>query len=79
MHCNGRCYFMRKLKAAEENEKKQTEKENLSRFEVTFFQLAIRFEFRPTYSEIQTLSCVVPQNTAYNAPYLQSLYRPPQV
>lgn len=23
MHCNGRCYFMRKVKQAEENEKKQ--------------------------------------------------------
>jgi hypothetical protein len=79
MHCNGRCYFMRKLKAAEENEKKQTEKENLSRLEVTFFQAATRFEFQPTYSETTAPSCFALHSVAYNNPYLQSLFRPPQV
>lgn len=38
MHCNGHCYFMRKLKAAAESEKKQAEKDNLSRLEISFFQ-----------------------------------------
>ena len=38
LHCNGKCYFMRKLKAAQENEKKQAEKDNLSRFEISFYQ-----------------------------------------
>jgi hypothetical protein len=44
MHCNGQCYFMRKLKAAEENEKKQNEKDNFSRMEI-FFQSVTGFCF----------------------------------
>ena len=78
MHCNGRCYFMRKLKAAEENEKKQTEKDNLNRFEISFFQSAVRFEFGQKYEETRTLSCFLPQSAACRDPYLQSPFHPPQ-
>jgi hypothetical protein len=79
MHCNGRCYFMRKLKAAEENEKKQTEKDNLGRFEVSFFQSPVEFEFQQKHDEIILFSCSSAHSVAYNDPYLKSLFHPPQV
>jgi hypothetical protein len=79
MHCNGRCYFMRKLKAAEENEKKQTEKDNLNRLEVCFFQSVTEFNFEQNYSEHAAIMGFLPYNSSYNDPYQRSLYRPPQV
>eukprot|EP01133_Synstelium_polycarpum_P002794 gene2794-3216_t len=33
MHCNGRCYLMKKLKQAEEKEKKQERSEQKNRFQ----------------------------------------------
>jgi hypothetical protein len=45
MHCNGRCYFMRKIQQADENEKKQTAKENIYRLEISFFQKPLRLAF----------------------------------
>lgn len=79
MHCNGRCYFMRKIKAAEESEKKQTEKDSLNRFEISFFQTGFKFEFRQNYTETEMRSSAAVIRTAYNDPHLQSLFRPPQV
>jgi len=79
MNCNGRCYFMRKIKAVEENEKKQAEKDNLNRFEISFFQAGFKFDFRQKYTESKTLPRQVAIRVAYTAPHLQSLFRPPQV
>src|ERR1700742_2206908 len=45
LHCNGRCYFMQKLKQVQENEKKQANQDNLNRLEVSFFQSPVTFDF----------------------------------
>lgn len=79
MHCNGRCYFMRKIKAAEENEKKQTEKDNLNRSEVCFFQAATQFDFQQKHTERAVMARFFPYSNSYSNPYHRSLYRPPQV
>src|SRR3569833_2208272 len=72
MHCNGRCYFMRKIKAAEKNEKKQAEKDNLSRFEVSFFQSPVKLEFWQKHDETTVVACFAPHSVAYCDPFLQS-------
>ena len=33
LHCNGKCYFMKKIKQAEENEKKQQREDQKSRYQ----------------------------------------------
>ncbi|MDF2434923.1 MAG: hypothetical protein JWP44_4554 [Mucilaginibacter sp.] len=33
MHCNGHCYFVRKIKEAQENEKKQDREDQKSRYQ----------------------------------------------
>lgn len=70
---------MRKLKAAEENEKKQTEKDNLSKLEVCFFQVAMQFDFQQKYTERELTTCFLPYINTYSNPYQRSHYRPPQV
>ncbi|WP_309333695.1 hypothetical protein [Mucilaginibacter sp.] len=78
MHCNGKCYFMRKIAEAQENEKKQDAKDNLSRLEVSFFQDAVTFEFfkLPEIKEIPAHQDNYRCN--YTNQYISSLFRPPK-
>jgi hypothetical protein len=77
MHCNGRCYLVRKLKAADENEKK--EKDNSTRLEVNFFQPSFQFEFKQKYKEAESVTHPFAYHRDYNHPCLQTVYLPPEV
>jgi len=78
LHCNGRCYFMQKIKQAEENEKKQGAKGHSSRVEISFFQQPFSISFlepalsgedKPNFSSLDYL---------YTSHYLNSVFRPPK-
>lgn len=45
LHCNGHCYFMKKVQQAEETEKKQAAQDNLNRLSVSFFQQPYSLNF----------------------------------
>lgn len=47
LHCNGHCYFMKKVHQAEEDEKKEAARNNLTRTEVSFFHEPFHFAFTP--------------------------------
>ena len=78
MHCNGKCYFMRKIHQAEENEKKQEAKDNLNRLEVSFFQEPFQFtSIAPTI--LETVKSSFPAYTyIYSSRYLSTIFRPPK-
>lgn len=38
IHCNGKCYFMKKIRQAEENERNKATKDNLPHIETFFFE-----------------------------------------
>jgi hypothetical protein len=78
LHCNGKCYFMKKIKQAEENEKKQAAKDNLSRLEVSFFPQPFLFTIAsPTLlSEGQDFYPVYTYQ--YSSRYLNTIFRPPK-
>lgn len=78
MHCNGRCYFMRKLKEAQENEKKQAERDNLNRVEVSFFQQPIAFDFLSFNVEQERIAPCDIYSCLYTNQYVASLFRPPR-
>ncbi|HVW98251.1 MAG TPA: hypothetical protein VHA56_19955 [Mucilaginibacter sp.] len=79
MHCNGKCYFMRKIKAAQENEKKQADKDNFSRLEVSFFQHARVIDLSSPLTatlpagELPVYSCL------YNFSFSTFLLQPPRL
>jgi len=78
LHCNGKCYFMRKIKQAEENEKKQDAKDNLSRLEISFFQEPYKITFiEPTILEANK-SNFPPYTYQYSSSYLSTIFRPPK-
>jgi hypothetical protein len=78
LHCNGKCYFMRKIKQAEENEKKQQAKDNLTRLEVSFFQESYQIAFiEPVI--LETHKSTFPHYTyLYTSRYLTTIFRPPK-
>lgn len=79
MHCNGRCYLMNKVKQAEENEKKQANKELRTSLQITWFinfssplqksylkdAIAQRFKIHYRYN--------------YTNQYNSSIFRPPKL
>lgn len=78
MHCNGKCYFMRRLKQAQDNEKKQTERDNLSRLEISFFQEPVVFCFYTSpVAEIKPTERDGYQNH-YSHRYISCILKPPQ-
>jgi hypothetical protein len=78
IHCNGHCYFMRKIRQAEENEKKQSTKENSGRAEVSFFQEPFSISFiEPVISDKESISFQL-VDFKYTSQYLNSIFRPPK-
>jgi len=78
MHCDGKCYFMRKIRQAEENEKKQGTKDNFDRLEVTFFQTVHEFEFQNPAYAIQVQFNVTDYRYWYSNPIVKGIFKPPR-
>jgi hypothetical protein len=78
LHCNGHCYFMKKIKQAQENEKKQQAKDNLNRLEISFFQESYRIPFiEPVV--LENNKSTFPRYTyQYSSSYLSTIFRPPK-
>ncbi|WP_342648069.1 hypothetical protein [Mucilaginibacter sp. CSA2-8R] len=69
---------MKKIKQAEENEKKQESKDHLNRLEISFLQEPFGF----SVSELSTISGTKETYPVYNyhysSRYLSSIFRPPK-
>lgn len=78
MHCNGKCYLMKKLKQAEENEKKQSVKDNFGQLDTSFFQQSSE------HTLVQLILISVVQNNfpiysyKYCNHYIKVIFRPPK-
>lgn len=78
MHCNGRCYLMKKLKAATDKEKKQQEKENLNRVATSFFKVPFQMVFtEPLILQAQQFRFPT-YHYRYNSSYIETIFRPPK-
>lgn len=78
LHCNGKCYFMKKIRQAEENEKKQEAKDNLNKMEVSFFQEPYRVAFvEPIILSVR--QAIFPSYACpYSESYIDTIFRPPK-
>lgn len=79
LHCNGRCYFMKKIKQAEDDDRKQEAKNNLTRLEVTFLEQPYSIAF----IEPALLTTHTPKARCYNyryiSKYISTIFRPPKL
>jgi hypothetical protein len=78
MHCNGKCYFMKKIQQAAENEKKQEAKDNQNCRQVSFFQETFRLSFiEPAI--LETVKSTFATHTyQYSSRFIESIFRPPK-
>lgn len=78
MHCNGKCYLMKKLKEAEENEKKQTQRNELKTLEIGVLQENVQLSFNSPTVENKLPEIYTFYNFTYISHYLDSVFRPPR-
>ncbi|NHA02626.1 hypothetical protein G7092_02395 [Mucilaginibacter sp. HC2] len=79
LHCNGKCYLMKKIKQAEENEKKQSERDNLNRLEISLFQEIVVLTFQQPESERLNQTSFPGYSYLYSSRYIDTLFRPPKM
>lgn len=78
LHCNGQCYFMRKVKQAQDNEKKQEARDNMSKLEASVLLEPFTVAFRePVVLDNQKGNLPV-YSYHYSSSYLDSIFRPPK-
>lgn len=78
MHCNGRCYLMNKVKQAEENERKQANKDLRTNLQITwYFQSSGLNEKSPATDSIAR-SFKIHYASCYTNQYNSSIFRPPK-
>lgn len=78
MHCNGRCYLMNKVKQAEENEKKQANKDLRTNLQITwYFQPSGMIE-KPAVTDGIARNFKIHYTSRYINQYTASIFRPPK-
>ena len=78
LHCNGKCYFMKKVKQAQESEKKQESRDNLNRLDVSYFQEPFRLTLvEPAITDL-SLPSSFSYSYQYSNSYLTAIFRPPK-
>lgn len=78
MHCNGQCYLMKKMRQAQDNEKKQAARDNLSRLEISFFQQPSDLIFLPPAILERNKSAFPLYTYQYTSSYITTIFRPPK-
>jgi hypothetical protein len=78
MNCNGKCYFMKKIKQAEDNEKKQAQKDQLNRLEIPIFGDTYRITFTSPLV-LETSSGLYPAYSyTYSSRHIGTAFKPPK-
>ena len=74
LHCNGKCYFMKKIKQAEDREKSQERQSQKNLFQEAFISFPARVKFHRVLLCVIFIpyNCNLPVNTA------NGIFRPPQ-
>lgn len=79
LQCNGNCYLMKKLKLAEDSEKKQAEKNELNNIEICLLQQTFNL---PSASPLIDTKLSKPSSLypfIYVSHHVDSIFRPPRI
>ena len=78
LHCNGHCYFMKKVEQARENEKKQATRDNFTKTSVSFFNQpsSITFIEPALLTSNKAVSSIY--TFQYNSTYINTPFIPPK-
>ncbi len=75
MHCNGHCYFMKKIKAAQDAEKNDSRQSQKNLFQEVFFASATTITFHTRL--LRTV--LTPYNSPLAVAFSGAVFRPPQL
>jgi hypothetical protein len=75
MHCNGKCYLMKKLKQAEEKEKKQEREDQKSRYQEALPGSVVTVNIIKSTFKVEYLPSITPGIVNRSS----SIFQPPQV
>jgi len=75
LHCNGKCYFMKKIKQAEEKEKSEENQTQKNHLQENFFENAAAVKFHTHLLQLINTPYKAPIPTQLN----KSIFRPPQI
>ena len=75
MHCNGKCYFMKKIKQAEEREKNNERQSQKNLFQLAFYSKPAPIKFHTHLLQV----IPVPNNRVALPQIYDPVFRPPQL
>lgn len=78
LHCNGKCYFVKKIKQAQENERKEAARDNFSRLEISFFQEPFELAFVEPVASQNNKALFPCYSYQYTSHYIDAIFRPPK-
>lgn len=78
MHCNGKCYLMKKIRQAEQNEKKQDQQRILKALELNFIVRPLRVDFSPVVETNAVKHKFYTCCFLYLSQYINAVFHPPQ-
>jgi len=74
LHCNGKCYLMKKVKQAEEREKSEERQTQKSLFQESYFAASTEIKFHAQLLQI----IATPYRPTFQTPNPGAIFRPPQ-
>lgn len=78
LHCNGRCYLMKKVKQAEDNEKKQANKDLRNNLQALWYLLPAAPIQKPYIKDAIAQRFKIQYTFRYTNQYNTSIFRPPK-
>lgn len=78
MHCNGRCYLMKKVKQAEDNEKKQANRDLRNNLQAFYYLLPSTTIQKSYLKDTIAQRFKIHYTSCYTNQYNSSIFRPPK-
>lgn len=78
MHCNGHCYFMKKVRQAEENAQKQAAKDRSSRADIVFFVEPFKFDHLINTPLLKETTLPLFSGNHYHNSFYSRIFQPPR-
>jgi len=75
LHCNGKCYFIKKIKQAEEKERSDERQSQKNLFQEAFFPIAAKIKFHSVLLQV----IPVPNSRIILPKIISIIFRPPQL
>jgi hypothetical protein len=75
MHCNGKCYFMKKLKQAQDNDRNSERQSQRNLFQEAFFAAHTPIKFQSSLLRV----IITPYNPGELRQFNGTLFRPPRI